>query len=221
MITVITRVYETRDMANDVLAKLKAAGFPDRYIDVIGKGAEAQMAEAEVSDDAAAKYAPLVAKGHPLVVVRAPFTPIGAARKALEIVDSVAAMDAGVENEAVLKDNKIVFSGPSSIMPDHPRFLTPREFKPRHQTISGTLGFRTLKPHKKKLSVSRSGRRTFGAIIPLVSKKQRRVKVRHNARPVTGGLFPLLTAHRRDMSASGTSGTVFSDLFGFPTLIRR
>ncbi|MEX0281690.1 MAG: hypothetical protein AB3N13_10955 [Arenibacterium sp.] len=223
MITVITRLYDTNDIATTVLSQLKDAGFPARYLHLIVRGTEAaaRMTEAKVAPDAAEKYIELIAEGHALVVVEAPFTPIGAARKAMQIMDATPALDAGVENETRSVEPELVYAGPGSILPDHPRFLTPREFGGRHMPVTAMLGFRMLKPRKSRLSVAHNPRRTMGGFYPLLSKKRRKITVSRNAKRITAGLFPLLTAHRRDMSASASLGPVFSQMMGLPLLIRR
>ena len=87
MTTIITRLYKDLATAQGVASDLTSAGHLAGNIAVISRdGAgtdEARMLEARVPKASVAAYAPGIAKGAALLVVRAPFAPIGTARHVL------------------------------------------------------------------------------------------------------------------------------------------
>jgi hypothetical protein len=105
MTTIITRLYKDMATAQGVASALTQAGHAADTVDVISRdgdgGAEARMIAARVPKASAAAYAPGVGKGAALLVVRAPFAPIGTARHAMHVVNRTPAIDAGVANEDV------------------------------------------------------------------------------------------------------------------------
>jgi hypothetical protein len=105
MTTIITRLYKDLATAQGVAAELTEAGHDAATIDVIvrdGAGtADARMAQARVPKASAAAYAPGVAKGAALLVVRAPFAPMGTARHAIRVVNRTTALNAGLADEDV------------------------------------------------------------------------------------------------------------------------
>ena len=99
MTTIITRAYKDQKAANAVADALRAKSFPESTFDVIsGKGAADSMATAGVSEAEAAVYGPMVDGGNAVVVVRAPFTPFGAARTAMQIADAGGPLEVEIEN---------------------------------------------------------------------------------------------------------------------------
>lgn len=221
MTTVITRIYEKNETADKVVAKLQEFGFTDDFVDVIAGGADAgaQMSAAKVSDAAAEKYAPLVAKGHPLVVVRAPFTPFGSARKAIEIVDSEPSVDAGLDKQDILVGLKR--DTPPGIIPGHPRFLTPRDMQLRSEPVTAALGFNMVTARRARHSVMSPPRTITGEFMTLLSTKERKPSVMENPKRITGGMIALLSTKERQPSVSRKSGPIFSDFFGLRTLSGR
>jgi hypothetical protein len=105
MTTIITRLYKDLATAQGVANELAAAGHDSDTIDVIGRdgagSAEARMAAARVPKGSTAAYAAGVAKGAALLVVRAPFAPMGTARHAIRVVNRTAAIDVGLADEDV------------------------------------------------------------------------------------------------------------------------
>ncbi|MDJ0610922.1 MAG: hypothetical protein QNJ67_18250 [Kiloniellales bacterium] len=109
MTTIITRLYESKTTAAEVVAALRAAKYSTRDLDVIDvadqtEGArdrdsvQAAIRNAGVHRKAAAAYADHVNAGKALVVVRAPFT---RAQEALGVLSGFRSVDAGVENTEV------------------------------------------------------------------------------------------------------------------------
>ena len=126
MTTVITRLYEDMATARSAADALLNNGHDAGTVDIIAgaEGAEDRMKAARVNPDAAALYAPAVADGKALVVVRAPFAPIGTARNAMKVVDRFASIKVGVadEDEYIRETPSIAAHG--SIMADHPLFMS-------------------------------------------------------------------------------------------------
>ena len=183
MTTVSSRLYEDGKTADGVVANLRAAGFPENTIDVIpasGKGADA-IAAARVDKADAAKYAKAMKKGNALVVVRAPVTPFGAARRAMDIVDEAASIPAGVANP-----NKHIEELPKgelflSVMTSHPLMLTNANGPYGTHGVgllSEAFGWPLLAKHKDTSSAS-SGWFASTKLLP----------------------FPLLSGHRPGTSA--------------------
>jgi hypothetical protein len=99
MTTVVTRLYETEEMARGVADALRAEGFPDATLDVIAVADAAAMEAARVEAGAAARYAKAMEPGYALFVCRAPFNPIGAALRAQEVANATPSLDVGVADE--------------------------------------------------------------------------------------------------------------------------
>ncbi|MEM7744943.1 MAG: hypothetical protein AAF409_14645 [Pseudomonadota bacterium] len=101
MTTIISRLYKDQKTADAVAAGLAHEEFPAGTYDVIAAGddTEARITAAGVAPASAAAYASNVDAGNALVVCRAPFTPFGAARVAMTVMDGKETLDAGVENE--------------------------------------------------------------------------------------------------------------------------
>lgn len=101
MTTVVTRLYADKTTAEQAVNALRMQNHPEGNIDMIasGKGAEDAMIAASVPEESAASYAGAMKSGNALVVCRAPFTPLGAARNAIATMNEFDAIDAGVANE--------------------------------------------------------------------------------------------------------------------------
>jgi hypothetical protein len=128
MSTIVTRLYEDAAHADAAIATLKAEGFPEDSMSVVEqrsrRSAQDMIEEAGVPTDVAQQYAQHLTASRALLVVRAPFVPFGAARRAIEVADTYPAFDAGVSNE-----NINIPDAPSrdlylSILPSHRLFLT-------------------------------------------------------------------------------------------------
>ncbi|MEL7116164.1 MAG: hypothetical protein AAGP08_11325 [Pseudomonadota bacterium] len=186
MTTVICRVYVHPSDAVTVVENLAAAGFPASTYDVIGAGedAAAAMATARVPRIDIATYDEVLQHQTKMVVVRAPVTPFGAARKAIEIVDAVPSVSVPVaEKDVHIREtaNRDLYIG-LSILRDHPRWF------------SGDIRPGRDRPRARMSEVF---------YWPLLSKR----KPRKSAIPGGGYLstkllpFPLLATHKRSTSA--------------------
>jgi hypothetical protein len=112
MTTIITRLFKDTAGAQAAVNDLLDRGHSDSTVEVISGGGDASLADrmraARVNARSTAAYAPLVAKGHALLVVRAPFNPMGAARNAMQTLDryptiAVAGVDA---NDYIREDTR-------------------------------------------------------------------------------------------------------------------
>ena len=112
-----------------------------------------------------------------LVVVRAPFTPFGAARKAMDIVDATPSVDSAVADNNTLVSETIRRELTLSVMTNHRLFLTDtKEMARNNGRISTGFGWRLLSRRKEKSSVIRGGRfmsRAFWPMALLSSKKSK------------------------------------------------
>lgn len=203
MSTIVTRLYEDPANADAVVATLKAEGFPEDCMSVVEqrsrRSAQDMIEEAGVPSDVAQQYAQHLSANRALLVVRAPFVPFGAARRAIEVADTYPAFDAGVANQNINipeEPNPDLFL---SILPSHRLFLT------------NMLDVRNdLKP--------RGFSRVFG--IPMLSEKpKKRMRPAVIDQRFGDFLFPLL-ARNRKMTKKHTMNAFFAG-FAMPHIWRR
>lgn len=192
MTTLVTRLYENAAQADDVVATLKAEGFPDSSMDVIEQGsrrsAEGQIIDAGVPANVAQQYAQHLSVGRGLLVVRAPFVPFGAAKAAIEAADAHPSFDAGVADENLNIPDKLDRDLLLSIMPSHRLFLTNmldvrNDLKPRGLSAAFRIPTLSEKPKKRMRPAVMDAR--FGAfLVPLLARNRRMTK-----RPLTNRFF--------------------------------
>lgn len=155
MTTVITRLYSDSSAAGEVVTALQAAGFPDGTYEMLSAdvGVDSMVA-ARIPARSAEIYAGELTGAMALVVVRAPFTPFGAARKAMAIVDSVPAVRSAVFDENVLLNEEIDPNLTKSILTHHPRFFTRMDeiTSKRGGLVSTGLGWKILSDRKPRRS---------------------------------------------------------------------
>ncbi|WP_295079917.1 hypothetical protein [Tabrizicola sp.] len=198
MTTIITRLYPDLATAQRVVAALEANGHMPATIDIItkasGVASETRMIDARVPSASAAAYAPGIAKGAALVVVRAPFAPLGAARDAMKVVNRTAAIDVGIEDEDhyIREQPRVDISG--KVLQGTVFFMS-NPFKPlRHDHV---LGSNPILPAKPRTSAIRGGAYMSTKFWPM----------------------KLISTNRQANSAI-SGGFLFSKLFGIPLLIR-
>lgn len=109
MTTIVTRLYATQTTAEQASEALKMQNHPASNISIVGAGksAEADLVAAGVPEGSAASYAETMKAKNAIIVVRAPVTPFGAARNAMDTVDQFDSIDAGVENENFYKSDYV------------------------------------------------------------------------------------------------------------------
>jgi hypothetical protein len=182
MTTIISRLYSDSKTAHAVAANLQEKGLETGAFDIItqeaGSVAE-RLKVARVSASSAAAYAPMIAQGHALLVVRAPFAPIGLARSAMEIMDWTPSMrvPGAVPNEYIreeVDDRHYI-----SVLTSHPRFFS-QDINPGSGIGPGlasrAFGVRLLSPHREKRSASGNGGRNSRVFwpLPLLSRPKER-----------------------------------------------
>jgi hypothetical protein len=195
MTTIITRLYPDPAAAQAVADALARQNLNLTSVDIITRdGADARMRKAMVGPDAAAAYAGPVAQGKALLVVNAPFAPMGTALKAIRTVDGFTSIDVGLSDEdayireepevqlegRVFKGTVFFMSNPHRPLPmGHILGSDPIRRRPRRNSaIAGGAYMSTkfwpgklISKHKDKLSVMRGGflfSSMFG--IPTVTK---------------------------------------------------
>lgn len=230
MTTIISRLYKNEATAKKVMKELKSKGFPNKLMDMVGAGEDAQsrIEATQVNGTSAAAYAGKMAEGNALVVVRAPVTPFGAARNAMAIVDSKPTINAGVENEnEFISSITPMAKQRGSILADHPRFLTPapEDRSTRPGTISDKFGFQLISKRPRKTSVMPGTRHMSTAVwpIPLLSTRERKPSVMPDGPHMSTSFWsmPLLDKRERSISVRKGGGFPFSEKLGIPLLVKR
>jgi hypothetical protein len=198
MTTIITRLYSDAATARSVAAMLEGRGHDQANIDIItkdgGESVEARMKAARVQAASAAAYAPGLAKGHALLVMQAPFAPIGTARDAIRAINRTPALDVGLANEDVYlrEEPRLEISG-----------------KVQHGTV-----FYMSNPHR------RHGHGHILGSNPLLASKEKTSAIRGGAY-MSKMFWPMkLVSTGRQASSAISGGFLFSKMFGIPTLIR-
>ena len=198
MTTIITRLYPDVTAAQAVVAALTGSGHSPATIDVITRDGPAaatdRMRAARVPSASAAAYAPAIAEGRALLVVNAPFAPMGTARHAIKTVNRYPALSVGLANEDVYirEDPKVETSG--KILSGKTFFMSNPYRTPSHRHV---MGSNPILPSKPRTSAIRGGAYMSTKFWP----------------------GKLLSAPKERSSAIRGGGTV-SALFGLPTIIR-
>ena len=195
MTTIISRLYADKATADSVVSQLLDAGHDSDTIAVVTAGQDPTAVGVSAAN--AAAYAPHLKGDAALVVVCAPFNPIGTAHSAIRIVNRTRSLDAGAP-----KPDHYVRHRPDtrrflSVMTDHPRFFSQDMGESRGRErgpVSEAFGFRTVSDSPTKTSA--------------VGK----------SRLIAPG--PQATGSRVSTSAS-RDGRTISSMFGLPTISSR
>lgn len=167
MTTIITRLYADAATARNVASALMARGLDQDLIDVVGPEGAGTMAErmnaASVPPATAAAYAAAMTQGRTLVVVQAPFAPMGTARNAMRTMDRTPSIKVGVDEETYIRiapslDNR------SSVMTDHPFFMSNPHRPMSHGHV---FGAKLLSAHKERRSAIAGGKLMSGMFWPM------------------------------------------------------
>ena len=198
MTTIITRLYPDLATAQSVVAALKSGGHDPSTIDIVARDgdgpAEDRMHKLRVQAASAAAYAPGIARGGALVVVQAPFAPMGTARHAIKVVNKTPALNVGLEDEDfyIREQPRVDIAG--KVLPGKTFFMS----NPYRSTGHGhILGQNPILPSKPRTSAIAGGAYMSTKFWPM--KLLSRAKERNSA--IRGGFL-------------------FSSMFGLPTLIR-
>jgi len=227
MATVISRLFANEEAATAVRKRLQMKGFPNYVVRVVtsSMASPAQtLARDGVADKTAAAYVKAIADGGAALVIRATYKPLGAVRIARETLEGVDAVDMGK-----LPEENVVKDGPDRaprVLKGHPHFLTIRKAPGDREPalVSRSLGLRLLSEHRTERSVMHEPKRMSRYFwpTPLLSKKQRTNTVMKE-RSHMSRLFwpmPLLLNTKRRNSVIRDGDTLFSQIFGFPTLTK-
>jgi len=197
MTTIITRLYPDVATATSVATALQSSGHDPATIDVITRSGDGRVADrlqrAGVMSAAASAYAPGIDKGGALLVVRAPFAPMGTARHAIKLVNRTPSLKVGLEDEDVyVRDEpKVDISG---------------------KVMTGTVFFMS-NPHRSL---------SHGHILgqnPILPARPRTSAIRGGAY-MSRMFWPMkLVSTGRQASSAIRGGFLFSSIFGIPTLI--
>lgn len=208
MTTIITRLYPDTATAEAVADALRAEKFRARDFDVVSDAGThgsvaAHLAAAGVTADNAAAYAPRIEGGAVLVVVRADFNPVGAARLAQSIVDANDPMVIGLTNENVyLRKEMSADKKPNfHVLTDHPRFLSSDmgAGRPQRRLVSEMFGLPLLSSRPRKPSAIAGGAHMSYRLlpIPLLSEHSRKRSVMPGGHLFTRAMGLRMTAPRR------------------------
>jgi hypothetical protein len=199
MTTIITRLYADVATARGVAHALTAQGHAAETIDVIARDGAGDMADrmraARVSPATAAAYAGAMGAGQALVVVRAPFAPMGAARNAMKVMDRTGSIKVGLatENEYIREEPDLVRAG--SILADHPLVMSNPHRSLPHGHI---LGSNPISAPRERRSAIAGGRHMSRMFWPM----------------------RLVSAHAKEGTSAIRGGWMFSSMFGIPTIWR-
>ncbi len=180
MSTIVTRLYEDPANADAAIATLKAEGFPEDSMSVVEqrsrRSAQDMIEEAGVPTDVAQQYAQHLTANRALLVVRAPFVPFGAARRAIEVADSYPAFNAGVANENLNIPDEPNPDLYLSILPSHRLFLTDildvrNDLKPRGFSRAFRIPTLLQRP-KKRMRPAVIDQRFGNFLFPLVARNR-------------------------------------------------
>jgi hypothetical protein len=198
MTTIITRLYADQAAARAVVNALLQKGQDEDTIDVITRdslgGAEAAMKAARVPAASAAAYARAMSGREALLVVAAPFNPVGAAREAIQVVNKSPAIKVGLADEdAYIREYPtVVRSG--NVLAGHPLVMSNPHNRPSHGHI---LGSNPISASRPRTSAIRGGAYMSRFFWPM----------------------KLVSAHKEKTSAI-RGGFLFSSMFGLPTVTK-
>jgi hypothetical protein len=198
MTTIITRLYEDMETARAAADALLNSGHDAATIDIItGTDAqESRIVAARVSREAAAAYAPAVAAGKALIVVRAPFAPIGTARHAMRVVDKFPSIKVGVADENHYIRETPTVEARGSVLTDHPFFMSNKHRRMGHGHIFGS---NPIKPSRPRTSAISGGAYMSTKFWPM----------------------RLVSSSAKQGTSAIRGGWLISKSFGIPTLIGR
>lgn len=196
MTTLITRLYSDPSGADAAKAALLAAGQQEDTIQIITNhtagGAGAAMQAARIEPGAAMAYSKAMTGAQALLVVMAPFNPIGTARNAMKTLRKHPAMDLGLHDENVYLREYPAPEFSSSVMESHPLIMSNPFRRLSHGHI---LGNNPLLPSRVRTSAIRGGAYMSRAFWPMK-----------------------LISGPRDARSAIHGGMLFSRIFGLPLL---
>ncbi|MEP4199376.1 MAG: hypothetical protein ABJL99_27450 [Aliishimia sp.] len=223
MTQVITRLFSSVDAARAQMNKMQLRGFPRNAMQVLPRGtsAQAKLVDAGVAGDTAKAYAKHKEKGSAVLLINATFKPLKAARIAREMLDEVETIDMGALDEESYVKTPLETS--SSVMKDHPRFLTLFGAITDRGPVTGAFGMRMLQPSRTKRSAMRDGGRRMSRAfwpMPLLKEKRSASSVISGGRHMSRAFWPmpLITNKPRRSSVIRGGDHPLSRRFGWATI---
>ena len=233
MTTVITRLFESENLAYGIADRLRWEGIPQRAVRVLtsAEGEDptdltARLAKAGVHETAVDAYARQVAAGSAAVVVSATHKPLGAARIVRNTFNANTTLDAG----EVVEECYVTDSGnhAPSVLEDHPHFLTSRIDRKRIQDtgpISQGLGPKLLMKNHTSHSAMRGGRfmsRMFWPM-PLLSRSRNARSAMRGGGYMSRMFWPqrLVATKNRRLAVIPGGALPLSRAMGFATVVTR
>ena len=199
MTTIMTRLYPTQSAAHAARASLLEKGQNEDTIQIIlaGKSEEAAAAmnAARVSKASAAAYLQAMTGKQALLVVQAPFNPIGTAQKAMRVLQKHPSLDVGLADEDLYLREYPDARFSNSIMNDHPLFMSNPFRRLSHGHIFGSNPIMKSKPRSSAMRGGGHMSRMFWPMKLVSPPKERSSVIR--------------------------GGRLFSSLFGLPLLTSR
>jgi len=193
MTTIITRLYSDLSAANAAKTTLLKIGQSEKTIQIItGDGPVAAMKAARIGSRSAAAYAKAMTGPQSLLVVQAPFNPIGTAFDAIAVLRRHPAMDVGLDNEDVYLREDASGLHSKSIMVGHPLLMSNPYRRLSHGHIFGNT--------------------------PILHSKERTSAIRGGAF-MSRFFWPMkLVSAPKERSSAIRGGFLVSSLFGLPVL---
>jgi hypothetical protein len=221
MTTVVTRLYETVEIAEGVAETLRAEGFPGHTLDVIAAADADTMEAARVERRTAERYAAAMGKDFALLVCRAPFTPFGAALRAQQVANAVPSIDAGVANEILyIREVADLTRHGTSVYGHHPLMMTRDDYVGSGWSgwrLSDVFGFTTVsRRNARPDNLSEGPKSTFFWPGKMLSTKARTSSVFSGGRHMSRGWWPMPLVRTGTKSSIMKDHPHISPRFGFP-----
>lgn len=141
MTTIISRLYPDASAAEAARTNLLNIGQDDSTIRIItaqtAGGAEAAMKAARLGSVAIAAYAKAMTGDQTLLVVQAPFNPVGTARDAIKCLRRHPALNVGLDDEDIYLREYPTAERSGTVMTNHPLLMSNPFRTPTHGHIFG------------------------------------------------------------------------------------
>jgi hypothetical protein len=198
MTTIITRLYSDPSAANAAMADLLSNGQDKATLQIITAktlgGAAAAMKAARISSASAAVYGQAMTGDQALLVVQAPFNPIGTALNAIQVLRNHPATNVGLDDEDVYLREYPTAQYLNRVMTHHPLLMS--------------NPFRSL-PHGHILGNN-----------PILRSKERTSAIRGGAY-LSRFFWPMkLVSTPKPRTSAIRGGFLFSSLLGLPLILR-
>lgn len=197
MTTIITRLYSDRSAAVAAKDSLLNYGLNEDIIGIItaetGGGALAAMKAARVSTASANVYLGAITGDRALLVVEAPFNPIGTARTAIKVLGKHPALDVGLADEDVYLREYPNVRHEDSLLKGSPLLMSNPFRKLPHGPV---LGSNPIIRSKERTSAMRGGGYMSRMFWPMK-----------------------LVSPQKERNSAIRGGMLFSSLFGLPLLM--